>query len=188
MPKIIEDKQVYLAALQTIVERGYAGATTKQIAEAANMSEVSLFRKYGSKAELVRQAITAMAEQLRIDATSYYTGDVKADLRRVVELYQGSADKDGQIIYAILLEIPRYPELNDAIDAPMAMFGHIGQVLARYQAEGVLKEEHPMHALAGLIGPLIAMNLMRMMPVSVPLPSLDLGEHVRGFVNGRLLP
>ena len=68
MPKIIEDEQVYLVALQTITERGYAGATTKQIAEAANMSEVTLFRKYGSKAELIRQAITAMAEQLDFES------------------------------------------------------------------------------------------------------------------------
>ena len=37
MPKIIEDDQVYLAELQTITERGYGGATTKQIAEAANI-------------------------------------------------------------------------------------------------------------------------------------------------------
>jgi hypothetical protein len=129
-----------------------------------------------------------MAEQLHIDSAAHYTGDVEADLRRVVELYQGSAEKNGQIIYAILLEIPRYPELTEAIDAPMAMFGNIGQLLARYQAEGVLKEEHPMHALAGLIGPLIATNLMRMTAKGVPFPPLDLAEHVDVFINGRLLP
>ena len=39
MPKIIDDEKVYRAAMQAVIERGYAGATTKQIAEAAGISE-----------------------------------------------------------------------------------------------------------------------------------------------------
>ena len=32
MPKIIDDIQIYQAAIQTVIERGYSGATTKHIA------------------------------------------------------------------------------------------------------------------------------------------------------------
>lgn len=186
MPKIIDDEKVYLAALQTIIERGYAGATTKQIAEAANMSEVTLFRKYGSKAALVRQAMTAMAEQLDFESETRYTGDVEVDLLRVVEMYQGAAEKKGQFIYAIILEVQRYPELAEAIDTPIEMFSRIGQLLFRYQEEGVLRQEHPMHALAGLLGPLIATNMMRNIAKDMLFPPLDLGNHVMFFLNGRL--
>ena len=52
MPKVVEDEKIYSAAMQTVIERGYSGATTKQIAGAADISEVTLFRKYGSKAEI----------------------------------------------------------------------------------------------------------------------------------------
>ncbi len=187
MPKIIADEQVYEAALQTIMERGYAGATTKQIAEAANMSEVTLFRKYGSKAELVRQAMTAMAEQLDFESETRYTGDVKADLLRVVEMYQGAAEKKGQYIYAIILEVQRYPELTAAIGTPIEMFSRISQLLARYQEGGVLRQEHPMHTLAGLLGPLIATNMMRNVAQDIPFPPPDLEKHVAAFLNGRLL-
>ncbi|MCA9948851.1 MAG: TetR/AcrR family transcriptional regulator [Anaerolineales bacterium] len=187
MPKIIEDEQVYLAALQTIMERGYAGATTKQLAEAANMSEVTLFRKYGSKAELIRQAITAMAEQLEFESVTRYTGDVGVDLLRVVEMYQGAAKDKGKFIYTIIMEVQRYPELTAAISTPLAMFNRIGHLLARYQAEGVLRQEHPMHALAGLLGPLIATNMMRNVVQDVPFPPPDLGNHVAAFLNGRYL-
>ena len=160
MPKIIDDEQVYLAALQTIMERGYAGATTKQIAEAANMSEVTLFRKYGSK--------------------------VVADLQRVVEMYQGAAEKKGQYIYTIILEIQRYPELAEAISTPLEMFQQIAQLILRYQEEGVLKREHPMHALAGLLGPLIATNMIRNVAQGLPFPPPMLEYHVAVFLNGRL--
>ena len=185
MPKIIEDEQVYLAALQTITKRGYAGATTKQIAEAANMSEVTLFRKYGSKAELIRQAMTAMAEQLDFESATQYTGDVGGDLRHVVEMYQGAAEKNGQFIYAIILEIQRFPELAEAIDTPKEMFSRIAQLIARYQDDGVLRQEHPMQALAGLLGPLIATNMMRNAIKDIPFPPPDLENHVACFLNGR---
>ena len=56
MPKIIEDENVYRAAVQVVIKRGYSGATTKQIAEAAGISEVTLFRKYGNKAQLIAQS------------------------------------------------------------------------------------------------------------------------------------
>ena len=39
MPKIIDDEKVYRAAMQAVIERGYAGATTKQIAEAAGCTD-----------------------------------------------------------------------------------------------------------------------------------------------------
>jgi AcrR family transcriptional regulator len=186
MPKIIEDEQVYLAALQTITERGYAGATTKQIAEAANMSEVTLFRKYGSKAMLIKRAMTAMAEQLDFEIATQYTGDVMADLQRVVKMYQGAAESKGQYIYTIILEIQRYPELADAIGTPLEMFQRIAQLLFRYQEEGILKSEHPMHALAGLLGPLIATNMIRNMGHGLPFPPPELEEHIAFFLNGRL--
>ena len=184
MPKIVADEQIYNAALQSVIERGYAGATTKQIAKAADISEITLFRKYGNKAELIRQAITAMAEQIDFESATQYTGDLEADLLRVVEIYQGSAEKNGQFIYAILLEIPRYPELAEVIGTPMEMFNNIGQLLARYQEEGVLKQEHPMHALVGLLGPLIATNLIRNATKDMPFPPPDLVNHVAFFLNG----
>ena len=60
MPKIIDDEKVYQAALQVVIERGYARAKTKQIADAAGISEVTLFRKYENKAELIKQIFDAV--------------------------------------------------------------------------------------------------------------------------------
>ena len=51
MPKVIEDEDVYQAVIEVVAEYGYSGATTKQMADAADVSEVTLFRKYGNKAQ-----------------------------------------------------------------------------------------------------------------------------------------
>ena len=88
MPKVIADMQIFQAVMEIIAERGYAGATTRQIAEAAGVSEVTLFRKYGSKAELVKRTISALVEQTEFESATQYTGDIRADLLRVLQAYQ----------------------------------------------------------------------------------------------------
>ena len=185
MPKIVNDEAVYRATIQAVIERGYAGATTKEIAAAADVSEVTLFRKYGSKAQLVKLAITAMAEQTDFASAARYTGDISADLLRVVETYQQVVDTHGQFFSSIVLEMLRIDELAETVNAPVAIFRSIGALLARYQAEGRLRPEEPLHAVAGLLGPLIYTTLMRTAILDDDLPPIDLARHVGYYLEGR---
>lgn len=187
MPKIIDDEKIYRAAVQVVIERGYSGATTKLIAEVAGISEVTLFRKYGNKAQLTSRAITAMIDQIDSQSVVAYTGDVVADLLRVVQVYQSSAEEFGQFIYTVLIEIPRHPELAESLEKPLGLIGGVGQLLARYQVEGILVREHPLHAVAALWGPLMASNLIRSAAPSIAPPRVELQAHVAQFLGGRLL-
>jgi AcrR family transcriptional regulator len=47
------------AALQLFAERGYAGATTQEIARQADVSETLLFRHFGNKAQLYDAVVSA---------------------------------------------------------------------------------------------------------------------------------
>lgn len=187
MPKIVLDAQIYRAAIQVVVERGYSGATTRQIAAAAGISEVTLFRKYGSKAGLMKEAIAAMTSDFNLRAAATYTGDVAADLLRVAQTYQESAAEFGQFVYTVLLEVPRHPELADSLDMPLGLISQVGQLLARYQAEGVLIQEHPLHAVAALWGPLMVTNVIRAAAPGIAPPPFSLEAHVAQFLDGRRL-
>ncbi|MCA9716556.1 MAG: helix-turn-helix transcriptional regulator, partial [Myxococcales bacterium] len=66
MPRQIPDEQIFAAALDIVAARGIAGATTKQIAAAAEINEVTLFRRFGSKAKLLEAALSAEVD--RFDA------------------------------------------------------------------------------------------------------------------------
>jgi AcrR family transcriptional regulator len=184
MPKIIDDEKVYRAVLQSVIERGYAGATTKQMAAAANISEMSLFRKYGNKLQLVKGAIAWIAEQTDYESSIRYTGEITADLLQVVNLYQKSVVKHGQFFTIMLSEMPRYPELMEIIDTPFSIFQSMGQILVCYQEVGMLRQEHPLHALASLLGPMIYISMMRNANLEALLPELDLVLHVEGFISG----
>ena len=45
------------AALRVFAETGYRGATTRRIAQEADVNEVTLFRHFGSKEELIHAAV-----------------------------------------------------------------------------------------------------------------------------------
>ncbi|WP_420642453.1 TetR/AcrR family transcriptional regulator [Candidatus Leptofilum sp.] len=186
MPKIVEEEKIYRAAIMTVTERGYGRATTKQIAEVAEISEVTLFRKYGNKAQLVKQAIVSMVKQIDFASATAYTGDAEADMLRIAQMYQDSADKHGQFFYIMLSEIPRHPELGELMGAPLHMINSVSNLLLRYQQEGILEKEDPYHAVAGLLGPLIATNMIRNASVLASLPPIDLPKHIAHFLNGRL--
>jgi hypothetical protein len=81
--------------------------------------------------------------------------------------------------------VPRNAELADIVAEPIQIFTTMGDLLMRYQKEGVLKSEHPLHALAALLGPLMYSSLVRNAVSDPPVPSLDLANHVACYLDGR---
>lgn len=185
MPKIVDDETTYRAVIQVIAARGYAGATTKELAKAAGISEMSLFRKYRNKLQLVKQALTSIIDQADFAAATRYTGDITADLLRVVQFYQDSAVKHGQLIFMLVAELPRYPDLADLLTVPLDMFTRIESLLAHYQADGILRQEHPRHAVGALLGPLLYTGTLHRVMPDDGFPPLDLQTHVTHFLAGR---
>lgn len=54
-------ERIKAAAVQAFGAQGYRGATTRRIAEAAGVNEVTLFRQFGSKERLLREALAEAA-------------------------------------------------------------------------------------------------------------------------------
>lgn len=184
MPKIIENSKIFHAIIQVVSERGYSGATTKQMADAADISEMTLFRKYGNKAELVKQAIAYIIEETDFSSSAHYSGDVHADLLRVVHAYRDTAVKNGLFIFSLFADLARHPELINSMREPFNIFQSMGALIARYQTEGVLKIEPPLHSVAKLLAPLVYISTVRNSKLDDTLPDLDLSEHVTSFLKG----
>ena len=51
------EQRILDAALKVFASEGYTGATTRRIAEEANVAEVTLFRKFKSKENLLREVL-----------------------------------------------------------------------------------------------------------------------------------
>ena len=78
------EQRILDAALKVFANEGYTGATTRRIAEEANVAEVTLFRKFQSKENLLREvlfknrdAFSALDNLFQLDKNS----DLETDLR-----------------------------------------------------------------------------------------------------------
>ncbi|RMG24241.1 MAG: TetR/AcrR family transcriptional regulator [Methanobacteriota archaeon] len=185
MPKILDDEQIYLAVIRTIAERGYSGATTRQIAENAGISEVTLFRKFDTKVNLVKQSIEFVIGHLGLYEAAKFTGDLETDLHRMVKAYYDAIKEIGDFVTVIISEGSKTPELQTLFMAPSRMFQKFGQVIAKYQQQGKLKKEHPLHAVGSLFSPIIFTLLLGNLQSAMDVPPLDIENHVKKFLDGR---
>ncbi len=105
-----------------------------------NIHEATLFRKYGSKVGLIERAIQHQLSTAPISKVAY-TGDLQADLYAILDAYVATNEEYGAILPVIFLEIPRYPELKNVLQTPLANIQGIVDIIARYQSQGLLKDE-----------------------------------------------
>lgn len=62
------------AALQAVAERGYAGATTAEIARRAGVSEGMIFKVASSKSELLAESVRDLFERLVVEYRAEFEG------------------------------------------------------------------------------------------------------------------
>lgn len=180
----IPDGQLLEAALEVITSRGYARATTREIAQSAGVNEVTLFRRFGSKKQLLKAAIAHEAVSLESD-NLHYSGDLETDLRKIVVFYRDLMSGRGQLITMLLTELHHHPDLLEVMQEPLAIVAQIQEILAQYQAAGELHEEPPMQAYSALVAPLFMRGLLATIAGDILPASFDPIEHVERFLGGR---
>lgn len=184
MTRTISDSQILDAALDVIAQHGYAGATTRQIAAAAGINAVTLFRRFSNKKTLLMAAVEREAEKFSAAGIAY-SGDAEADLLRVVHFYHELVQQRARVITMLLNEIPRQPDLLEILQVPLAIVGKVATLIERYQQEGVLVAEPPMQAYAGLVGPIFLQGLFGAIRPDVFGGAFQAQQHVQRFLAGR---
>lgn len=184
MPKVIDETRIFSAAINILMSLGYDGATTKEIADIAGVNEVTIFRKYGSKAGLFEKAIEQQLADTPLNKL-VYTGDLEADLLAIVEAYIETNETYGDIIPIILIELPRNPDLQGSIDTPWKNLEGVIEILQTYQKRGLLKNESPLETISTLLGPIMINQMFRHANLNLPIPTIGLQEHVDSFLYGR---
>ena len=182
VPRKINEERVFETVVALWLDQGYAGTTTKRIAELAGVNEATLFRRYGGKAELMVSAICKPLQNVPL-RTLTASDDVEADLRGLVEGYLETNRQVGAIFPQLLVEVSRHPELLPALEVAWENIGHLIGLIEHHQVRGSLHKENPLTALAALIGPLFVVEQFRR---ALPdPPTIDVEDHVRGFLRGR---
>ena len=178
--------RLLVAAMTVFAETGYAGATTRAIAERAGVNEVTLFRHFGSKADLMTEVMSSQLGKL-MPQFAAPSGDLEQDLIRIVTAYQEMVGTHARFIVTALSDVPRFPELKGVSDVPRRMIAAVAGMMARYQQEGLLQEEPAPVMAASLLTPLLFLAIARQSAPDLIGNSIDPALHVRRFLRGRLV-
>ena len=181
----VTDEQILDAVVATVLEHGYAGATTRQIAAAAGVNEITLFRRFGDKRSLVHAAIAQEVASFG-DHGPAYTGDLTADLHRVLTFYERVFRGRGQLLLTLLTEVPRRPELVEVVTQPLTVITELLDMIARHQRTGDLVVEPPHDALNALLGPLLMHTVTQQVLASAgrrDVAPFPLERHVARFLR-----
>lgn len=144
---------------------------------------MTLFRRFGTKANLLAAAVRRNIAEFETGALAY-TGDLHGDLCRLVETYLGLLRRHGGFVVAVFSELPRQPDLGGLLEAPMRAVGKVLELLARYQDEGRLVRTDPLLLAVNLLGPVfLAVTASRINPF-LPEFQFSPDDHVRRYLTG----
>lgn len=130
------------AALQVFAETGYRGATTRRIAQIADVNEVTLFRHFGSKDDLLRSAVEYATSEDQIPRLPAEPEEPLQDLTEWALKQHARLRARGPIIRNCLSEQSEHPEMAQCIcHGPLHVAKELGRYLGLLKAGGYLKAD-----------------------------------------------
>ncbi|OXS56977.1 TetR family transcriptional regulator [Cohnella sp. CIP 111063] len=92
------------AAIDLMAEKGYKGVSTKEIAAAAGVSEMTLFRNFGSKINLLDKAVDRY--HYSVEMTQVFNekviGDLRTDLLMISQMYHEMMERNRKLFLIVL--------------------------------------------------------------------------------------
>jgi AcrR family transcriptional regulator len=176
------DRAILAATLDLMAENGVHDLRVDDVAGRAGVGKATIYRRYGSKDELVTAAIAGLVSEITVPDTGRTRADLRALMRSAVQVYRGS------------LEAAVMPSLVDAMsrDAELARLirdGYLAHrraalraVLERGIERGDLRRDLDLElALDVLGGPLFYRLLITGGPIDEQLAEGVVDLILRGF-------
>jgi AcrR family transcriptional regulator len=121
--------QLLEAAVRLYAEAGYRGATTRRIATAAGVNEITLFRHFGSKDALMREAIARAGLTAVPELLPDVPREPSRELRNWAQAHITELRERRSLIRTCMGEIEEHPGLFASENSPPAL---AAQALSRY--------------------------------------------------------
>jgi AcrR family transcriptional regulator len=175
------------AALGVYAEAGTRGATTRRIAHAASVNEVTLFRHFGSKESLIREALGWGCEHALLTRLPEQPVDPKAELTAFCEQQFEALSRARSIIRKVMGEFEEHPdECSLAFQTPIRVARELTAYLERLREAGLATGDwNARAACAMLMGTLFSDAMGReCMPERYPYsPPEGLAHYVSLFLR-----
>ncbi|MGH7483369.1 MAG: TetR/AcrR family transcriptional regulator [Longimicrobiales bacterium] len=172
-------ERILAAAVRQYEEHGSRGATTRRIAEAAEVNEVTVFRHFKSKDRLLREALEWAA--LRTEATiplPEEPRDPRAELTKWCDARLSAMYRARALIRTSMGEFEEHPDATQSgTEVAMRISNELITYLERLRARGMAGADVDAHAATSfLMGALFSDAMGRdIMPSRYPYPLAEAG-------------
>ncbi|OIJ18859.1 hypothetical protein BKP45_15120 [Anaerobacillus alkalidiazotrophicus] len=117
MPQETREK-IINAAINLMSLKGYSSTTTKEIAQFAGLSEMTLFRKFKNKQEILDAVIktyTCAFHSEKLFTNNEVTYDLETDLANVSRTYQNFMSENKKVVLLAYKESGTHDEISETL-------------------------------------------------------------------------
>jgi AcrR family transcriptional regulator len=165
--------EILAAAAEVFAQHGFRGSTTRRIADAAGVNEITIFRQFGSKEVLLREAMKHMTESGGLTALPEIPSDPERELTDWSESFIQHLRLRSSIIRKTMGEIEERPEMSECASfVPTQASNELCRYLVALRQQGRTSGKFdPKTAAAMLMGAIFADAMGRdIMPDVYPQP------------------
>ena len=166
--------EILTAAADVFAQHGFRGSTTRRIADAAGVNEITLFRQFGSKEALIREAMKHLSQSAGLSTLPKVPSDPETELTEWSESFIQHLRLRSSIIRKTMGEIEERPEMSQCASyVPTQASNDLCLYLTALKEQGKAAEEFdPTTAAAMLMGSIFADAMGReIMPDVYPQPA-----------------
>ncbi|MFC9711566.1 TetR/AcrR family transcriptional regulator [Paenibacillus sp. NPDC056933] len=116
--------KILSVTVKLMSEKGYKAVTIKEIATAAGISEMTVFRTFGCKKAILDKIIENYLYSAPIDniVQERITFDLEADLKMLSKFYQDMVNKNQEVYLISIMERNTMPEIHLSIHNNVTKF------------------------------------------------------------------
>lgn len=123
--------RIMRAALEEFTLRGFKGSSMRAIADRAGVNEVTLFRHFGSKVEMLKETVVDAVSKMRVtkDINEYLELPVRDGFGQLIEDYLMQFTSQSDILMLGMTESFSHPEV---VSSAMLFFAEMRALLISY--------------------------------------------------------
>lgn len=178
-------QRILEAAAEVFTKSGYSRATTKNIAKAAGVSEVTLFRHFSTKEELLQAAMETYGSPYLIRMIEgKLTGVYADDMRTIGRFFMRAMTERAGAVCFFIGEARHFPMLRPLFSKmPKQMWRMLAEYLQAKMDRGEVRRLHPEAAAQAFFAMFFAYTVGREALGLEPEPEVSLEEKTDQIVD-----